>query len=140
MRETSRALRDETDAVGRERRQLPAIVGQAATRERQHRQRIWIGTGGLAIGLVLFPLLAAFLSGGSYLSALAMGTTDRWQAGAALIQAANPAGSAALATALRLVNANTDALQGCAEAARKAGREQRCTMYDHGCGASTVKG
>lgn len=128
MREASRALRDETDAVGRERRQLAAIVGQAVAQERQHRQRIWLGAGGLAIGLVLFPLLAAFVPGGSYLAALAMGTTDRWQAGAALIQAANPAGSAALATASRLVNANTEALQACAEAARKAGREQRCTI------------
>ena len=54
MREASRALRDETDAVGRERRQLAAIVGQAATQERQHRQRLWFGTGGLAIGLVLW--------------------------------------------------------------------------------------
>lgn len=65
-------------------------------------------TGGLAIGLVLFPLLAAFVPGGSYLAALAMGTTDRWQAGAALIQDANPAGSAALVTASRLVIANTE--------------------------------
>ena len=128
MREASRALRDETDAVGRERRQLAAIIGQAVAQERQHRQRIWFGTGGLAIGVMLFPLLAAFAPGGSYLAALTMGTTDRWQAGAALIQAANPAGSAALATASRLVNANTEVLQGCAEAARKAGREQRCTI------------
>lgn len=128
MREASRALREETDAVGRERRQLAAIVGQAAAQERQHRQRIWFGTGGLAIGLVLFPLLAAVAPGGSYLAALAMGTTDRWQAGSALIQAANPAGSAALASASRLVNANTEALQACAEAARKAGQAQKCTV------------
>lgn len=128
MREASRALRDETDAVGRERRQLAAIVGQAAAQERQQRQRIGFGAGGFAVGLVLFPVLGAFLPGGSYLAALAMGTMDRWQAGAALIQAANPAGSAALATASRLVNANTEALQGCAEAARKAGKEQRCII------------
>lgn len=128
MREASRALRDETDAVERERRQLAAIVGQAATRERQNRQRIRFGIGGIAIGLVLFPCLSAFVPGGSYLAALAMGTTDRWQAGGQLMQAADLAGSRALATASRVVNANTEVLQGCAEAARKAGREQRCTI------------
>lgn len=128
MPEASHALRDETDTVGRERRQLAAIVGQATAQERQHRQRIWLGTCGLTIGLVLFPRLAPVAPGGSFLAALAMGTTDRWQAGAALIQAANPAGSAALATASRSVNANTDALEACAEAARKAGQAQKCTV------------
>ncbi|TGD92271.1 DUF6118 family protein [Methylobacterium nonmethylotrophicum] len=128
MREASRALRDETDAVGRERHQLAAIVGQAATQELQSRQRIRFGIGGLAIGLVLFPCLSAFMPGGSYLAALAMGTTDRWQAGGQLMQAADPAGSRGLATASRLVNANTEALQACAEAARKTGQGQKCTI------------
>ena len=126
--EASRALREETDAVAREGRRLAAIVGQAAARDRQRRERVWFGGGGVAVGLVLFPLLAALVPGGGYLSALSTGTADRWLAGAALMQAANPAGSAALATASRLVSANAEALQSCAEAARKAGQAQKCTV------------
>lgn len=128
VREASKALREETDAVAREGRRLAGIVGQAAAREEQRRRLMWIGAVGLAVGLVLFPLLAALMPGGDYLSALSTGTTDRWQAGAGLIQAANPAGSAALATASRLVNANTEALKACSEAARRTGQAQKCTI------------
>lgn len=128
VREASKALREETEAVARERRQLAATVGQAAARAAQRRQRLWFGAGGLGLGLALFPLLGAFGPGGSHLAALATGHADRWQAGAALIQAADPAGSAALAAASRLVTANTEALQVCAAAARKAGTAQRCAV------------
>ncbi len=128
VREASKALRDETDAIGRERRHLAAIVGQAAAGTRQRRQRFWFSGGGLAFGLMLFPLLAAVAPGGSYLAALSTGHTDRWRAGSDLMQAADPGGSAALATASRLVNANTETLQTCAEVARKAGQAQKCTI------------
>lgn len=57
---------------------------------------------------VLFPLLAAFAPAGTFLTALTMRTTDRWQGGAALLQAAPPAGSAALATVTRFYNANNE--------------------------------
>lgn len=107
---------------------LAALVGQATTQEMQRRQRLWFGAGDLALGAVLFPLLAAFAPGGTFLTALTMRTTDLWQAGAALLQAADPAGSTALVTVTRFYNANNEALQTCAEAARKAGKEQRCTV------------
>lgn len=128
MREASRALRDETDAVKRERQQLAAIVGTAQIQEAQKRERRVALGFGIVLGLILFPVLGAFAPGGSYLAAVAMGTTDRWQAGSALIQVANPVGSAGLVAASRLVNANTEALQACAEAARKTDREQKCTV------------
>jgi hypothetical protein len=57
-----------------------------------------------------------------------MGTADRWQAGAGLMQAANPAGAQALAAASRLAAANAEALQACGEAARRVGREQKCSV------------
>lgn len=94
----------------------------------QRRQRLWFGAGSLAPGAVPFPLLATFASAGTFLTALTMRTTDRWQAGAALLQAADPAGSAALAPVTRFYNANNEALQTCAEPTRKAGKEQRCTV------------
>ena len=112
----------------RERQHLAAIVGTALTKDAQSRARFWTFGAGVVAGLVLFPVLRAYAPGGSYLAALATGHRDRWQAGAGLMQAGNPAGSAALATASRLVNANAEALQACSDAAKKAGREQRCTI------------
>ena len=53
---------------------------------------------------------------------------DRWQAGIGFMHVADPEGARSIARATRIVNANADALRGCAEAARKAGREQKCTV------------
>lgn len=128
LRTAAAGLRTETEALGVERKAFAALVGRAAERERQHRVRLWFSAGGLGLGLALFPLLGASLPGGSYLAALATGTTDRWQAGSALLQAGNPASAAALAAAARLSDANAEALQGCAEAARRAGAAQRCIV------------
>jgi len=75
-----------------------------------------------------YPLVAATLPGGSYLAAIATGTVDRWQAGIGLMHVADPEGARSIARATRIVHANAEALRGCAEAARKAGREQRCVV------------
>ncbi len=128
VREAGRALRDEADAVKRERLALGGIVGAVRDRQAQQRALFWALGIGAAAGFALFPLLGAFAPGGSHLAAWATGEADRWQAGTNLMQAANPAGAQALATASRLVNANAEALQACAEAARKVGREQKCLV------------
>lgn len=106
----------------RERQHLATIVGTALTKDAQKRARFWMLGAGVVAGLVLFPVLGAYAPGGSYLAALTTGHADRWRAGADLMQEANPVGSAALAMASRLVNANTETLQACSEAARKAGK------------------
>ena len=126
--EATRALRDETSAVQRERQGLATIVGEARTQEQQRKRQGWFGAGGVAIGLVLFPLLAAVAPGGSHLAALATGNVDRWQAGAGLMAAADPAGSRRLAIASRLMNANADALKTCTEAAKKSSKDQSCVI------------
>ena len=128
MRETLRALHDETDFVKRERQNLAAIVGAARTQEAQKRARWWMLGAGIVAGLVLFPLLGAFAPGGSYLAAWATGNMGRWQAGTDLLQAGNPAGSRALAAASKLMNANAEAIQVCTEAAKKTGKEQKCSI------------
>jgi hypothetical protein len=121
-------LREEADAVNRERLALAEIVGAARDQRAQKRVLLRALGIGAAAGFLLFPLLGAFAPGGSYLAAWATGTADRWQAGAELMQAANPAGAQALSQASRLVNANAEALQACAEAAQKAGKEQKCAV------------
>ncbi len=82
--------------------------------------------GGAENSIIAAP--PAIAPGGSHLAAWAMGRADRWQAGAELMQAASPEGSRALAMASRLVSANVEALQACADAAKKAGKEQKCAI------------
>ena len=107
---------------------LEAVVGRMTdhyAQKMEWRQTLAIG---VIAGLVLFPMLAAVLPGGSFLAALATGHVDRWQAGIDLIRWGDPVSSQALAAASRLVNANTEALKACEEAAKKAGAAQKCTI------------
>jgi Pyruvate/2-oxoacid:ferredoxin oxidoreductase gamma subunit len=73
-------------------------------------------------------MLGAFAPGGAFMAAWATGNADRFEAGADLIRAGSPERAAALSAASRLVNANAEALQACAEAAKKAGKEQKCSV------------
>jgi hypothetical protein len=124
FQEVIRQLRDEAGAIRREREELQRIGIYAGNRKRQ---RLWLA-GAVLVGLLAYPLVAATLPGGSYLAAMATGKLDRWQAGAGLMQVADPEGARSIARATRIVNANADALRGCAEAARKAGRDQKCAV------------
>lgn len=124
FQEVIRQLRDEAGAIRREREALVEIGSHARNRKRQ---RLWL-VGAALVGLVAYPLAATTLPGGSYLAALAIGTLDRWQAGGGLMQVANPEGARSMFRAMRIVSTNAEALRGCAEAARKNGREQRCAI------------
>ena len=119
-----RQLRDEAGAIRREREALGEIGTHGKNR---NRQRLWLAIA-FVVGLLAYPLVAATLPGGSHLAAMATGKLDRWQAGAGLMQVADPEGARSIARATRIVNANAEALRACAEAARKAGREQKCTV------------
>lgn len=128
MREPMETFRNEAAALGLERRQLGQIIGVALTQEAQRRWQLAFAGIGLALGFILFPLIAAFAPGGSYLAALAAGQTDRWQAGGALMREASPEAWRELVTSANLARANSDALRTCQEAAAKAGKEQKCTI------------
>lgn len=119
-----RQLRDEAGAIRREREALGEIGARSGSRKRQ---KFWLA-GAALIGLLAYPLVAATLPGGSYLAAIATGKLDRWQAGVGLMQGADPEGARSIARATRIVSANAEVLRACAEAARKAGREQKCTF------------
>ena len=128
LRKAVQALGDETEAVKRERQQLAGLVGVARDRAGQRRALTWTAGVGVLLGLLLFPLLGSSAPGGSYLAAWTTRHADRWLAGWSLLEAASPDSAGALAAASRLMGANTEALQACAEAARKAGHEQRCAI------------
>lgn len=119
-----RQLRDEAGAIRREREVLQEVGSHVRNRKRQ---RLWLA-GAVLAGLMAYPLVAVTLPGGSYLAAIATGTLNRWDAGIRLMHVADPEGARSIARATRIVSANAEALKGCAEAARKAGREQKCTV------------
>jgi len=128
MSDAARSLRNEADAVGREQQKLAQIVGESLGQEAQKRALYWALGAGVAIGLVLFPLLGAFAPGGSFLAAFATGNFDRWYAGGGLMQAESPEGWREFLRSDSLVRANADALKACRELAAKAGKEQKCTI------------
>ena len=128
MREPMDTFRNEAAALGLERRQLAQIIGVALTQEAQRRRQLWFAGIGLALGLMLFPLVAALAPGGSYLAALAAGGTDRWLAGGALMRDASPEGWRELVAGANLARANSEAIRMCREAAAKAGKEQKCAI------------
>jgi hypothetical protein len=72
-------------------------VELGAVQRLETRSRLTSMDGGLyrpvtVVGLLLFPLIAAFAPGGSYLAALATGETDRWLAGGVLMHAGSQEG------------------------------------------------
>lgn len=127
MREAMETFRNEAAALGLERRQLGQIIGAALDQEDQRRRQLWFGGAGVIVGLILFPLIAAFAPGGTYLAALATGT-DRWQAGGVLKHAGSPEGWREFISGAALARANAEAIRICREAAVKAGKEQKCMI------------
>jgi hypothetical protein len=105
-----------------------AIIGAALDQEAQRRRQLWFAGAGVVVGLILFPMIAAFAPGGSYLAALAVGETDRWQAGGALMREGRPEGWREFVSDAMLARANAEAIRACREAAARAGKEQKCTV------------
>jgi hypothetical protein len=128
LREVMEMYRNEAAAIGLERRQLGQIIGAALDQEDQRRRQLWFGAAGVAVGLILFPMVAAFAPGGTYLAALAAGETDRWQAGGVLMHAGSPEGWREFVSGAMLARANAVAIRSCREAAAKAGKEQKCIV------------
>jgi hypothetical protein len=128
VREAMETFRNEAAALSHERRQLAHIIGVALTQEAQRRWQLWFAGIGLALGLMLFPLIGALAPGGSYLAALAAGQADRWQAGGALMREASPEAWREFVAGATLARANSDAIRTCRDAAAKSGKEQKCVI------------
>jgi uncharacterized protein DUF6118 len=89
---------------------------------------------GVAVGLILFPLLGfplvralPFTTWRDSLATAALGE-EPWRAGLGLMERGSPGEWNALMEGLRWVAAAGDELKGCYEAAKKAGKEQRCSI------------
>ena len=134
VREAVGKLDQAVKDVGRERQQLADLIGTARTQEEQRDWLWW--TGGLAtvvalvIGLVASPYLVGRLFWGSWQTGVAatVMNADRWDAGAAIMQAGNPDGWKNIVYDFNLVNANQKEIAACSEEAAKTRVDQRCTI------------
>ncbi len=64
--DAARVMRDEADALKRERMHLAGIAGEALTKQAQWRRQVWIGLGNIATGFGSFALARAVLAGAGY--------------------------------------------------------------------------
>ena len=92
--------------------------------------RMWMaGLVGLFVGIFLILLLPRFLpfSADTHVAATVIGQ-DRWNAGVTMMRVADPLSWRGVADSSQLVRDNAEAIGQCAEAARTAGADQRCTI------------
>lgn len=129
MREAANQLDQARRESERTTQALAQIIGSAPT---QDRQRKWVTSTAaiaLVLGLILSPFLGRLLPFGldGQIAVFIM-QADRWNAGAALMQAQSPEAWRALIDAGKLTTANSAVIGACQAAATKAKKEQRCAV------------
>lgn len=129
MRDALQKLDRATQEAERERHQLSLMIG---TMRAKRDQLFWlIAIPVLVFALTLFasPILLGWLPFGwpSDVAAIVMGE-DRWDAGWALMRAADPAGEEQAAAGFNLVKANRKELATCGEAAARTKKDQHCLI------------
>ncbi|MDB5395274.1 MAG: hypothetical protein JWM91_2780 [Rhodospirillales bacterium] len=129
MRQAAQRLDRAVQDAERERARLASLIGTVRTQDRQFQMLCWTAGIALAVGLLVSPIVAGVLPFGlnTRVAALVM-QDNRWNAGAALMQAGNPDGWRGVIDAANLVRANREALSACREAAARTKTEQRCTI------------
>jgi len=129
MREAAQKLDRATQDAERERRQFAGLIGTARRRGEQRTWLIYVGIAAFVLGLLVSPLVAGVLPFGldGRVAAFIM-KADRWRAGEALMQAANPDGWNGAVNAWTLVRANQKEISTCSKTATKSKRDVRCTI------------
>jgi Family of unknown function (DUF6118) len=121
-------------AISWANQEAQAMLGSARAREAQNWRLAQVAALGVAAGLILFPLLgfplARILPFGHLSDTLATAalSEDAWSGGAGLMSRADPAQWRAINESLLRSEAASDELKACYEAAKKSGKEQRCTV------------
>jgi hypothetical protein len=103
---------------------------QMVSDRRTQQWRLLVAAGaGVILGAVLLLFLPRLLpfNADSYVAAGIMGK-PRWEAGAAVMNAANPEGWGAVTENAKLGQDNTDGLARCRQAAVKSGQTQKCMV------------
>ena len=129
IRTAAQQLERQASDLERAGRNLAAHTKSAYDRKSQD-FRIWMaGLVGLFVGIFLILLLPRFLpfSADTHVAATVIGQ-DRWNAGVTMMRVADPLSWRGVADSSQLVRDNAEAIGQCAEAARTAGADQRCTI------------
>lgn len=129
VRTAAQQLEGKGRDLEREAINLAAYTKSAYDRRSQD-LRMWIAGGvGLLAGALLVLLLPRILpfAADTHVAAIVIGQ-DRWNAGVTMMQTADPGGWRGVVDASQLVRDNAEAIGRCAEAARTAGEDQRCTI------------
>lgn len=129
VRTAAQQLEGKGRDLEREALNLAAYTKSAYDRRSQD-LRMWIAGGiGLFAGTLLVLLLPRILpfAADTHVAAIVMGQ-DRWNAGVTMMQTADPGGWRGVVDASQLARDNAEAISQCAEAARAAGADQRCTI------------
>jgi hypothetical protein len=118
-----------TDEAVRERQALAQMIGSMRGQHQQWKWIAWTAGVALSVGLLMSPMCAALLPLGwdGRVAAFIM-KSDRWNAGARLMQDQNPEAWRALMEAGKLTRDNQAALALCRDAAAKAKKEQHCLV------------
>jgi len=107
-----------------------AAYTKSAYDRRSQDLRTWIVGGiGLFVGVLLVLLLPRILpfAADTHVAAMVIGQ-DRWNAGVTMMREADPGSWRGVVDSSQLVRVNAEAISQCAEAARTAGADQRCTI------------
>ncbi len=129
MHNAVQKLDSATAEAVKDRRELAGLIGSVRDSREQRESLLWTGAVALVLGLLISPVFARWLPFGldGRVAAFIL-QADRWNAGAALMQAQSPEAWRVLMDAGKLTADNQAALVTCREAAAKSGREQRCVI------------
>jgi len=118
-----------SEGLEREQQNLARVIGTVRGKRKQWEWLAITAAAALAVGLLLSPFAARLLPFG--LNAAVAATimhADRWNAGAALMQAQDPQRWKTLMDAERLTQVNATALAACGAEAAKMKKVRRCTV------------
>ena len=129
MHNAVQKLDSATAAAVAERRELAGLIGSVRGLREQREWLVWTGAVALLLGLLISPVFARLLPFGldGQVAAFIM-QADRWNAGAALMQAQSPEAWRDLESAAELLTPNKAALAACRDAAAKTKKEQHCAV------------
>ncbi len=135
QRSTEQGLRVATGRVETAANQLQAMVEQARTGEVQRLRLLQVGGGAVVVGAALWIILsgpiARSLPRGWHVPetmAAAALRASRWDAGAQMMESADPETWAKVVAAFKLEKMDGIVLEACQMKARQTGRVQRCPI------------
>src|SRR5690606_15508066 len=129
IRTAAQQLERQAADLERAGRNLAAHTKNAYDRKSQD-FRMWMaGLVGVFVGIFLILLLPRILpfAADTHVAAIVMGQ-DRWNAGVTMMRTGDLEGWRGVVDSSQLVRDNAEAIGQCAEAARTAGADQRCTI------------